>query len=1185
MFWLLISKFFTELNLLKVSMFRMALVCFILLCVLYLDRFQSIKANTVKQVSHDNLITDELSLSPVVGQTLSGEIKGGQTRTYQISLLKGQYFYAEFHSKDFEATLRFQHSTGENISVITAPYSSKIPVAILAQTSGTYRLAIESNNKNEIGHYELFITDVRLAHSENKTRLRAVEHILQGTLAIHKWTHNSFQTAIKSYMNAINIWRSISDKGGEGSTQIRLGNVYLLINDTVRAIQSFNAALLASKKSKSTYQEIESYNGLCASYILIGDNQKGKPFCEQGLQLSKSISYRTGEAQSLYELGNLQWAYSNMPRAKDFYQKSLAIWREERNHRAESDTLLNLSYVEFEQGNTSQAFAMSENVLRLSRLAKDIRLEAYTLTAIGNFCNRSGDNQRALNFYAQALPLFRRMQDLNGEADIMSSTASVYRKIGNEAQAFSNYNQSLHFYQKLSRPYNEAIVRTSIATILIKRKDYARALTNLNKALEITKIIDDPLLESLVLKTLGAASKELGRIQQALENYKLALERKPSETDIFNEANMLSEIGDIYQILGKEYFDEAQDSFQKSLALSRKIKDISSESLTLYRFARLERERGNLDKAKEYIEASLELSDTLRSQFTNQDFRSLYFASAHDLHELYIDVLMSLDKERPNTGFANAAFEASERGRARTLLEMLAESRIVIRADADASLLAQEQKLQKRLREQTEKQIKLLSGKHTAEEAGALTKEIESTLAEYKELQNRIRLSSPRYASLTQPRPLSLKEIQEQLLDDETQLLEFSLGEERSFLWVVSKNGVESFELPKGKVIEESVKKILGLLIEESEQTRALRSGKESITAVSSQSKFETESLRLSRMLFGQAQSSLKAKRLLIVSNGVLQNLPFGALPIESPKSEVQSPKSENGWQFLISKYEIINLPSASTLAALRQEERENRKHINSVAIFADPVFSKDDERLLPNSVASNKKKNQPKISRSNSSTLRALYEIARASYNKTTVQRSGLLEIPRLPFSRGEADAVASMLPSENVFLALGFKADLNAATNPKLADYNVIHFATHGFLNNEQPELSGVMFSRFNERGEAQNGFLSLQEIYNLRLPVELVVLSACETGLGKELKGEGILGLTRGFMYAGAKRVIASLWKVDDVATAELMKLFYQKLLKENLSPTAALRVAQIEMQKQKRWKSPYYWAAFQIQGEWK
>jgi CHAT domain-containing protein len=194
-----------------------------------------------------------------------------------------------------------------------------------------------------------------------------------------------------------------------------------------------------------------------------------------------------------------------------------------------------------------------------------------------------------------------------------------------------------------------------------------------------------------------------------------------------------------------------------------------------------------------------------------------------------------------------------------------------------------------------------------------------------------------------------------------------------------------------------------------------------------------------------------------------------------------------------------------------------------------------------------------------------------------------GKLRIPRLPSTGREAEAIVSASP-ESSFKAVGFQANLTTATSPELGAYRVVHFATHGLLNNEHPELSGIVLSMVNEQAQSQDGFLRLHDIYNLELPVDLVVLSACNSGLGKQFEGEGLVGIVRGFMYAGAQRVVGSLWKVDDEATGELMKLFYDAMLRGGMPPSAALRHAQIEMWNQKTWRSPFYWAAFVLQGEW-
>jgi CHAT domain-containing protein len=180
---------------------------------------------------------------------------------------------------------------------------------------------------------------------------------------------------------------------------------------------------------------------------------------------------------------------------------------------------------------------------------------------------------------------------------------------------------------------------------------------------------------------------------------------------------------------------------------------------------------------------------------------------------------------------------------------------------------------------------------------------------------------------------------------------------------------------------------------------------------------------------------------------------------------------------------------------------------------------------------------------------------------------------------------SIAGLVPNGSELIALDFDANLKTATSEHFRNARIIHFASHGLVNSAYPELSGIVLSLFDQNGSAQEGYLRLLDIYNLEMRSDLVVLSACETALGKEIRGEGIVGLTRGFMYAGAPTVIASLWRVEDRATADLMKRLYQRMFRENLSPATALRAAQIAMLKEKTTAHPFYWAGFTLQGEWR
>jgi CHAT domain-containing protein len=251
------------------------------------------------------------------------------------------------------------------------------------------------------------------------------------------------------------------------------------------------------------------------------------------------------------------------------------------------------------------------------------------------------------------------------------------------------------------------------------------------------------------------------------------------------------------------------------------------------------------------------------------------------------------------------------------------------------------------------------------------------------------------------------------------------------------------------------------------------------------------------------------------------------------------------------------------------------------LAVIADPVFDRTDTRFTTPATATNDKPQPQTIGADDARSIEHLAETSGDKSGVTTLR----LVIPRLPFTRQEANQLIALTPKGSSFSAIDFQASRATVLDPALGQYRYLHFATHGFLDSERPGLSALVFSMVDAQGKTQDGFLRANDIYNLKLPAELVVLSACQTGLGKDIKGEGLVGLTRGFMYAGAARVVVSLWNVNDKATADLMTKFYEKMLKQGQRPAAALRAAQVEMWKQKQWQSPYYWAAFTMQGEWR
>jgi CHAT domain-containing protein len=503
--------------------------------------------------------------------------------------------------------------------------------------------------------------------------------------------------------------------------------------------------------------------------------------------------------------------------------------------------------------------------------------------------------------------------------------------------------------------------------------------------------------------------------------------------------------------------------------------------------------------------------------------------------------------------------------------------------------------------------MSLLARKHTSEEAEALDGEIRAIDSEYQQVRAGIRKANPHYAALTQPEPLSAAQIQE-MIDPDTMLLEYNLGEEHSYAWAVTTAMLASFELPPRVEIERAARRFYKLLTSRNErkigetpvqrQRRIRRADTELVECAQS----------LGQQTLGAVAGSLGRKRLLIVADGALQYIPFQSLqsPAADPRMGspiVQKPSkidhetdsfvvprsggvSTLAYRPLMLDHEIVSLPSASALAVMRREAQGRPSAPKAVAVLADPVFTADDPRV--------ERSVRRRISvRASVSVVRGRFTgppLVRERDAERSLRDVGLAEnairIPRLPLAHEEAESILSLVPESERLGALNFEASKAAASDPKLAQYRILHFATHGLLNSIHPELSGLVLSLVDQNGRPQDGFFRLHEIYNLNLPADLVVLSACQTGLGKEIRGEGLVGLTRGFMYAGAKSVVASLWKIDDRATAALMKRFYEGMLgPARLAPAESLRKAQIEMWRTANWSHPSYWAAFVLQGEWK
>ncbi|MEA5565052.1 CHAT domain-containing protein, partial [Anabaena sp. UHCC 0399] len=613
------------------------------------------------------------------------------------------------------------------------------------------------------------------------------------------------------------------------------------------------------------------------------------------------------------------------------------------------------------------------------------------------------------------------------------------------------------------------------------------------------------------------------------------------------------------------------------------VGDRSGEANTLLNLAYLERNRGNLEQARTHIEAAIDIIEDLRTKIIDQKLRTSYFASVQNYYKFYTDLLMQLHKKDPSQGYDALALNISERSRTRGLVELLTQANVDIRKNVDPKVIAEERRLNLLLDGREQQLSQLVSQKQPPTQLVTATKEqIARLLKQQQDLKNQIRTTNPEYAALKYPEPLTLPQIQQQL-DKDTVLLQYSLDKDRSYLWLVTSNSLNTYELPGNELLEKAARNLHQQL------TRPLVAGATPEEQAQSFADTTKAAKELSQIILAPVAGKLGRKRLVVVADGVLHKIPFAVLADLTPqppslqgKGEQEKEQEKNklpsplrggvgggvNYQPLLVNHEIITLPSVTSLATHRQQLKGRKPAPKTLAVMADPVFNADDTRVTGKA---------PQTSAS----LDLELERSALKRSLNNLNRSGL---DRLPGTRQEADAVLKMVSPQESLQAFDFDANYNFVTSQQLSQYRLLLFATHGIFDDTNPELSGIVTSLVDKDGKAQKGFLRLNDIFNLDLPAELIVLSACESGLGKEVQGEGLIGLTRGLMYAGSARIVVSLWKVNDQATSLLMQELYTQILREGKTPAVALREAQLKLWQQKQWQNPRFWSAFTIQGTW-
>jgi CHAT domain-containing protein/Tfp pilus assembly protein PilF len=1082
------------------------------------------------------------------GKPIERQLIGGEVHAFQIALAPGQRMRVAVDQRGIDVTVKISTSQGRELIEMDSLNSTQGPeiASVITEQAETYRVQICSLSKSvPAGRYEARVEIAGIATEQDRRWIEAQQAYIEGARLSGNQTRESQAQAIRQFEKASGLWRSLDDKLMTAHALYYLALCQRRLGQLQQALSSYGQARQSVRETGDTRELAIAETFIANLHSLLGEPRKSLEYYDRAITQWRSLNDIYSEARTLHNLGSAYSMLGEAQKALETYDQALKVWKKLDNRRQMADTLNNVGGGYEQLGEWQKALEHYDSALALYQAMGNRRDAARSLNNLGFIYEQLSESQKAMEYYERALAEWRALGDRSEEAWTLMNAGFTYARMNAPQKALENYQQTLKLRRAENDPLGEGIALYLIGDLLAPSQPRT-ALEYYDRALPLLRSAEDRWRLALALRSLGMVHTSLGDLTRAL--------------DYLNQA----------------------------LALFREVGARGGEAQTLYGLARLERDRGDFAAALQRIESAILIAERTRAEVGSQRLRASYFASTQKFYELQIEALMRLHQSRPAEGFDALAVQASERARARSLLDLLSESRVDIREGVDSDLLERERVLTRRLSSKATRQLELSAN---PTQLAALKQEISQLENELEMVRAAIRKDNPHYDALVQPRPLTLAEIQQQL-DAGALLLEYKLGDDRSWLWAITNRTLKTYELPKRENIEMAAALFRRRLTARSLSGKGETPLQRRRRIAESDAQLPEAAKQLSEMILDPAADQLAGKRLIVVPDGALHYVAFAALP--APDSDVgrdgeheregdvatgikrksgpiaPSPRRPVP---LIVAHELVTLPSASVIATQRRDLAGRPIAPKLLAVLADPVFHIEDERFGRNAkhpVSTTEE--QPPASRS-------IEHLSEESFG-------GLArKLPRLPFTAKEAERILALAPSNAVFKATGFKASRSAAIDPELGRYRYLHFATHGLLDSERPGLSALALSMVDDEGHPQDGFLRANDIYNLKLPAELIVLSGCQTGLGKAVNGEGLVGLTRGFMYSGAARVVVSLWNVDDQATSELMARFYRKILKENQPPASALRMAQVEMWRQSQWRAPYYWATFVLQGEWK
>jgi CHAT domain-containing protein/Tfp pilus assembly protein PilF len=1089
----------------------------------------------------------------VRGDSRAREFGAGETHRYSVALASREALSIKVEQRGIDVVLYVTSDDGERLFAVDSPTGRSRTERLLLEAEdrpSRYHLTVESYTRGvSRGEYLISVTVLPRATPTDQSRLSAERAETRGRVLYAKNGKDNLHAAIAEFEKAELIWKRLGERRREEIACFIQGAFYGFLDESVQAERKLECARELARSLGDRALEARVFNLLGKMHWERGQNQVALRELNTSLAMREELGSTYHVAESLNNIGLVYRDAGRLRVAESYFQQALSLYQGPADLRVSADllddaqylagrvnqieqsegdlnaagaVLNNLALIHSSLGQTDEAINYMRNYLAISRFVGNRNDEAEALQNLGTMYAERGEYRIALGYFLEALDFFASDEgNPRWQARVLHNIGELYARLRAFDAALPYFEQSASLRRKIHDDPGLVESLTEIGSAHAEFGEFEEAKLALGSALRISVEIKSEPLRGTVLEKLGAAQLKEGRYGAAIHDFEEAVEIFRSTEDEQAEIDALTELGRTHRAAGRPR--EAYAGFSRAAAISRKIRDPYRQAVSDYELARVERALGLNRDALARLTGALEFFDDPKIAEAAKGIRSALYSVQMGFLVEYIDMLNATISESKRDDEAEDAVLLVERTRSRALLDLLSADRGRRPRAAPAELVERRKRLLREIRATTEARV---SGdasasdgseNRRAESLSLLSMRLEAVEAE-------IRRAARPESALSRD---TINEIGDaySLLDSGTVVVEYLLGERRSFAWVIGRDRVTSHVLPDRATIEGLVRKAI-------EAARTLR--------VSGGSATDPPIVQLSRMLLDPLSTLPQTKRIVIVPDGALHYLPFAMLAMPADKGAAPAKR-------LIESHELVTVPSISVLYALRTQSRRKQPE-HAVALVGSPLVRSQAE--------------------------------GRASSPFTT-----LGNFAELPATREEVQAVERAVGAEHVLKMVGADANARLVRSGALRDYAIVHFATHGVFDTSGPGVSGLLLSQVNEHGKDVPAFLGTRDILGLDLSARLVVLSGCETALGPFSRSEGLMGMTGAFMSNGVRQVVASLWKVQDRVTAELMRHFYDGVLQRGESAAAALREAQLAVRANPRWRHPYYWAGFVVQGDWR